>query len=135
MLTLCLALVCCLSVTAFAQSNFNVTEEYDDDNTWVEAGCSITAYTTLGVIDVETWIGEPYTEASVSYRYIDNGFNLISDEDYHRNKMSSSAYAFFNEYEIYHMVDAYYDFWAEVPTSYGWQEFVLNDVYIEYEIQ
>ncbi len=134
-LTLCLALVSCLSVTAFAQSRFSAFEDYDGGDTWVEASCSISAYMTTGVLYMETAIAAPQTTTSVSCRYLDNNLETQYASDNGAGLYESSASVIFTENNIYHLVDAFYDFWAEVPTSYGWQEFELNSIHIEYEIQ
>lgn len=134
-LALCLALVCSLSVTAFAESSKSVSESYSNERTFVDASAGIYTYSTIGTIEVQTFVdGDPYTEASVACRYLDDEYNLCyvydSDSNYYTTFLSVAI----SSNKIYHMVDASYDFWAEVPTDYGWQEFVLNDFTVEYDV-
>lgn len=131
MLALCLALVCGLSVTAFAFS-----EPFDNGNTIVDWSASIHAYYTIGVIEVETYIfdANPDTEASVDCSYLDNNYIRCYGHDDASNEFTSLAFVGFPDGAIYHMIDATFNFWAEVPTSYGWQQLKPDEIYLEYDV-
>ena len=132
---LCLALVCSLSITALA-----VSREYDGGYSIVDWSASVFTYSTLGVIEVQC-ISNPSattsvnTEASVACRYLDNNYNICCMYDIERGNETTLLIVSFPSSSIYHMIDASYDFWAEVPTSYGWDEFVFNSFTVEYEVQ
>ena len=132
---LCLALVCGLSITALA-----VSREYDGGYSIVDWSASVFTYSTMGVIEVQC-ISKPEdtasvnTEASVACRYLDNNFILRTTYDTESGNETTLLILSFPSSSIYHMIDASYDFWAEVPTSYGWEEFVYNSFTVEYEVQ
>lgn len=136
-LTLCLALVCCLSMTAFAETYDykSFEEDYDNGQTKVFASCVLEKYRTSGGIEViQEEVDYPETETSVTYNYLDNSYTLRTRYDYEMQSTSSSVYVSFYPYEIYHMVYADYSFWAEVPTGYGWQEFNVDSYRLYYPI-
>ena len=131
-LVLCLALVCCLSVTAFAATSFNDDEDFDDGNTTVEFAAHINRYTTDGFSAVDSSIAPANARVAMTGRYIDSEYNLrddLSDEDIETN--IAFVNVSFSDDEIFSMVDAAYQFWAEVPTTYDWQEYV-DSALVEY---
>lgn len=131
-LALCLALACCLSVTAFAANSFHKTQPYDDDNTTVEVAAHIYRYTTDGFTAVDSSIAPANARVAMTGRYIDSEYNLrddLSDEDIETN--IAFVNVSFSDDEIFSMVDAAYQFWAQAPTTYIWQEYVASAL-IEY---
>lgn len=133
-LALCLALVCGLSVTAFAESNFHIYEPYDNDQTFVDVSAGIDQYSTIGVIEVQTFIfdADPDTRATVFCSYRDSAGNVQYRGDNAYNGYTSVVSVGFPAGTIRNMIEATYNFWGEVPTTYGWQEFVINDRTIVY---
>ena len=136
MLALCLALVCGLCVTAFAESRFEIYEPYDNDQTFVDVSAMIDQYSTIGVIEVQTFIFDavPDTRASVACTYYDANGNFCYGGDNAYNDYTSVVSVGFPAGTIREMIKATYNFWGEVPTTYGWQEFVIEDRTIVYSV-
>lgn len=129
---LCLVLVCAISVPAFAATEYEANEDYDNGNTTVSAYGVISRYHTYGFISSESIITEPNVDIAVAYRYLDENFQLQSRSSTSHGVGVASVSVSNNSIAMYQMVDATYDFWAQVPTSYGWQEFAVDSVYLRF---
>ena len=125
-LLVALVLICLCGVNAFAAS---ITEDYDNRRYIVTASYSISRYATEGSLLV-TRSGTPMWDAdrsvSVTYRYIvmDGNTPVVkigtkTDEPTY----ALSAIVSFSNTSIYQMVNATYTFEANIPCSYGTQQF------------
>ena len=116
MLVLCLALVCSLSVTAFAQRIHSDREEYDGDITRAVSYAEIDQYSTNGWVDAEGYNDSASTGISVTYSYLSNNGIAVYGEMSDNQGVSTSIGIIYSSGSIRHMRYAQYDFWAQVPS-------------------
>lgn len=119
MLALCLALVCSLSVSAFAVYTHEGYEEYDGGVACAESYAQISQYRTSGYVDGEGYNGSASTGISCTYSYRDVNGVVRFDEMSCTQPVRSSVVVVYHSGMAQHMRYAYYDLWAQVPSSSG----------------
>ena len=132
MLVLCLALVCGLSVTAFAARTYSDREEYDGGLTWAESYAQISQYSTSGYVDAEGYNESSSTGVSCTYAYVSINGTRLYDEMQCNVPVRSSVNISFSSENIQNMRYAFYDFWAQVPSSSGWYDYEPDTVRLDY---
>lgn len=131
-LTLCLALVCTLSVTVFATTAYHDRVDYEY-GAYIEVQAYIERFKTWGstVAQSSSTVMEADVELSVTYRYINEEYQLTTVNISSSGLSDVSIYEDYSYNNIYSMVDATYAFWATMPDTY-WEEFE-DSIYLEYE--
>ena len=119
MLALCLALVCAMSVTVFAAYIHDDGEEYDGGVAYVESYAQISQYRTSGHVDGEGYQDSASTGITCTYSYRDPTGEKKYGEMNCTQPVRSSVEVVYQSNEAQYMRYAYYDLWAQVPSSSG----------------
>ena len=139
-LALCLVLVCGLSVTAFAITEYSIDEDYDNGNVVAYADAKLDRYYTWGSTEVISYLTEDIPDPDVyvflTYRFypddVTAGIQTYNGSRYDQWYVRTQFNAATNPQNIFAMYDATYRFQAYVPTSYGWSTFQTDSVVLEY---
>lgn len=113
--------------------NLPIEEDYDNGRYVVYADADIGRRYTYGEITVnDANATDAMVSVAVTYNYLDGGINPQTDSKYQVGNGGAVVSYSGNEAEIFSMIDATYTFWAEIPASYGTQEFTPDSVFLEY---
>ena len=122
-------LVLGVSVSASAV-DLPIEEDYGDEY-YVYANADIDVHSTLGYITVNGGeAADAMASVAGTYSYFDSNRILQTDSRYQVGY--GGAVVSYSDSTIFSMVDATYTFWAEIPVSYGTQEFTPDLVVLEY---
>ena len=137
---LILVSVCGISVFA-AGNSLSISEDYDNDRYLVEASASIGQYYTQGSIWLQdknnsSMMTTEYRSVSVSYNYLMlvgvNAVQLTGSACDTAQVGEYNASVYVSKPDCYHMVSATYTFEADIPCSYGTQEFRPDPITLIY---